>query len=155
MRCRRTQGGYVSFSPCSASVTVVGSTAPLATVTGPAEAAVVLTASRATATWSYYDAQGTAQAGWRVALTKDAVLLEEHSGTGTTGSYDLTTVLLDASSYVVWCRCRTAPACGPRWTPTPSPPTSSNRPPPRSPRSSTLNTGSVEVQVTIPSGHRC
>lgn len=144
-----TQGGYAGYGPFSASVTVVGSTAPLATVTGPAEDAVV-TSSRITATWAYYDAQGTEQSAWLVSLSKDGQLAEEHSGSGTASSLVLDTLLEDSSTYSVSVQVQDGSGLWSEISTNTFTTDFLDPPTPEVVAVFSMETGSVEVQVTIP-----
>jgi hypothetical protein len=101
----RTRGvASAGYGPNSASATVVGSGTPVTTITGPA---TTITALPATVTWTYSQAQGSAQAAYEVTLYKSGQVVESASGTSGT-SYTLTAPLQQGASYTVSVRTRSA-----------------------------------------------
>jgi len=94
----RTKGDYASFGAWSASKIVVASAIPSATITAPGS--TITTTAKLTLTWTYYDAESTAQAAWQATLYKGTDLIESRSGISGT-SYMFSTVLQNSSSYSV------------------------------------------------------
>ena len=99
----QTQGYAANgYGPWSASVVAVLTTPPVATITTPADGST-FTGARITTTWGYYDAEGSAQAGWQLSITDTGTGLVAYStqGTGAATSYLAPCTLADGHSYSV------------------------------------------------------
>lgn len=97
----RTWGSYVDPSPWSTSALITLSTPPVVTITSP-ESGPLWATSKLTATWSYYDADGTAQSAWYATLrTQSGVGLEYKSGSGTATTATFAYALANLSTYRV------------------------------------------------------
>lgn len=96
----RTWGVHANPSPYSASHTVQTSAVPTVNITSPG---TTITTSVIDVAWSYFDAEGTAQAEWKVDLYESASgnLLESKSGTDTASSLTLAYSATDGVSYRV------------------------------------------------------
>jgi hypothetical protein len=112
----QTKGEHASYGAYSASKLVVMSAPPVATILTPADAST-LTTARLTVTWSCYDAEGTAQAGWELKLL-DGTGTEVHaaSGTGTTSAYTAPMAVADNANYTVQVRVRDGSGQWSAWT---------------------------------------
>ena len=101
----RTWGQYAtepSASPWSASALFTTSAKPAATVTTPA-ADAVLVGNSLSVTWTYYDAEGTAQAAARVqVLDGGGNVLHTSSVKGSATSLTVPFWMENHSSYLVW-----------------------------------------------------
>jgi len=95
----RTKGGHANFGDWSASKIVVASAIPSVTITSPS-VATITDSAKLTATWTYFDSEGTAQVAWIARLKKSGVTVEEKNGTTGT-SYAFNTPLVNNSSYTV------------------------------------------------------
>jgi hypothetical protein len=101
----RTRGvASAGYGPNSASATVDGSATPVTAITGPA---TTITALPATATWTYSQANGSAQAAYELTLYKSGQVVESASGTTAT-SYVLTTPFQQGATYTLAVRTRSA-----------------------------------------------
>lgn len=94
----RTWGVHADPSPWSATATILGSATPTVTITGPA---TTINASSATATWTYFDAESSAQSGWEASLydSTGTVLIERLVGDDASTSVTFATVLEDGVTY--------------------------------------------------------
>lgn len=108
----RTWGAHADPSNWSDSATFTTSAPPTVAITGPSGTVGV---STATATWTYYDAEGTAQSAWESQLLYNAVVAEERSGSGTATSVTFNTRLVDAGSYQVRARVRDGSGLWSNW----------------------------------------
>lgn len=99
----RTWGAHADPGPFSASAVVTASETPSVFITFPED---VLDTSRLTATWEYFDPEGTAQSQWQARLYQDDNLLEARSGSGTADSVAFNRTLQDALEYQVQVRVR-------------------------------------------------
>lgn len=96
----RTWGDHADASPWSAAAVYRTSAAPSATVTTPGQTVI---SARTTASWTYYDPEGTAQSAYRVRLeTSDGIELYSVTRTSSASSHEIPTVLADQSSYVLF-----------------------------------------------------
>lgn len=97
----RTYGQHASASPYSSTATFVASARPTAAVNYPAEAEVV-TGSTITATWGYYDPEGTEQNAFRIALyNASGTPLYTYEGGGTDTEHAIPVRLQDGRTYSV------------------------------------------------------
>jgi hypothetical protein len=83
-----TYGAHANPSPWSATAVFTASTTPTVNIATPTDGQLLNT-SVITTTWAYYDAEGTAQAQWKVQLLDSTglVVLEAANGSGTTSTY--------------------------------------------------------------------
>lgn len=124
----RTWGAHADASPWSASATFTTSAAPLVAIVNPPNP---LGAALVTATWTYSDAEGTAQSAWEAQLLQSGSTLEQLAGSGAGTSVAFTTRLTDATSYQVRVRVRDGSGLWSQWAqktfstsfPTPTVPT--------------------------------
>ena len=108
----RTWGAHADPSPWSASATFTTSAAPLVAIgdpPNPLEAALVTT------TWTYSDAEGTAQSAWEAQLLQSSSTLEQLAGSGDVTSASFTTRLVDATTYQVRVRARDGSGLWSQW----------------------------------------
>lgn len=96
----KTRGVHATFSPYSATATVRYSARPTVSINAPADGATVTT-SVLSATWGYADAEGSAQASWRLTLKQGGQTVETLSAPGTAGSATLSTRLSNFTTYVL------------------------------------------------------
>lgn len=100
----RTWGQYATvpaYSPWSDTATFSTSAIPTATIQTPADAGTV-NSNSLTATWLYYDAEGTAQTAFRVKLYDNSdVVLKVHEESGTALTKTIGYTLLDGVTYKV------------------------------------------------------
>lgn len=97
----RTWGAHATASPWSASETFRTSARPTAGITYPASGGTDA-AKRITVTWTYADAEGSAQSAWRVVLKTGAgVYIDQWSGSNANTSFAVPYDLADATSYRV------------------------------------------------------
>ena len=101
-----TSGQNGTLSAYSSDVTFTTQNRPTGTIATPTGS---WTNSHLTATWTYFQAQSSAQAAWHIYLWKkgalsdysDATLVEEAAGSGTTASYAFAATLLNNTTYGV------------------------------------------------------
>ena len=100
-----TKGGHASYGPFSASQLVVASTPPVPAITAPAHSSTVSSGVLAL-TWTYYDAEGTAQSAWEARLKNSlGNIIAEAAGTSGT-AYTFPSYLENDSAYSVELRVR-------------------------------------------------
>ncbi len=99
----RTWGAHADPSDWSSTATFVASTPPTVAITAPSS---ILGQALVTATWSYFDAEGTAQSAWEAELLFGGVVIESRSGSGAATSMSFTTRLSDGTSYQIRVRVR-------------------------------------------------
>lgn len=101
-----TAGENGTLSAYSADSVFTTQNRPTSTISAPGSS---ITQSKVTATWTYFQSQGSAQSAWHAYLYKkgalsdysDATLVGESSGSGTTSSFVFPTTLLDGQTYAV------------------------------------------------------
>lgn len=95
-----TTGGAdgTGASAWSATASYKLSAIPTVNITAPGSSVAT---SVCTATWSYFDNEGTAQAAWRATLKKSGTTVETKTGSGTASSTTFATKLVNAASYSV------------------------------------------------------
>lgn len=101
-----TAGENGTLSAYSADSVYTTQNRPTSTISAPG---ATYTQSKVTATWTYFQAQGSAQSAWHAYLYKkgalsnysDATTISESSGSGTTSSYQFPATLLDGQTYAV------------------------------------------------------
>lgn len=101
-----TAGENGTIGAYSADAVFTTQSRPTSTVSAPTG---VYNQSKATATWTYFQAQGTAQSAWHAYLYlkgalndySDATLVGEGAGSGATSSFQFPTTLLDGQTYGV------------------------------------------------------
>ena len=108
----RTWGAHANASPWSASATFTTSAAPLVVINTPP---TTLGAALVTTTWTYSDAEGTAQSAWEAQLLQSGSILEQLAGSGAGASAAFTTRLTDATSYQVRVRARDGSGLWSQW----------------------------------------
>lgn len=97
----RTWGDYVNPSPWSATASLPLSSAPTVTIDSP-DGASAVNVSTLTASWTYYDAEGDAQASWKAILrSATGTALETRTGAGAASSVAFSRRLEDGKSYEV------------------------------------------------------
>lgn len=95
----RTKGQHATYSEYSSSQFFKVTERPVVGITGPATAPA---SGKINATWSFSDAEGSAQASWRMRLLVDGTVVESRSGSAsTTRVTEFTTVVPDGSSIQV------------------------------------------------------
>lgn len=103
----RTWGSYIDPSAWSDIGTITLSSTPTVAVSSPVDAST-LGLSTIDVAWLYYQAEGTAQATWRVILTSGGSTLETKSGSGTTSSTTLATKASNFTDYTIAVEVRSA-----------------------------------------------
>lgn len=98
----RTWGAYASPSPFSSSATLTLSSRPTVSVSSP-DSATAYATSVLTVSWGYYDAEGQAQAQYRMRLyaADGTTLIETRSAASAATSTTFGTRLSDGASYVL------------------------------------------------------
>lgn len=145
----RTWGAHADPGPFSASAVVTASETPSVFITFPED---VLDTSRLTATWEYFDPEGTSQSQWQARLYQESVPLEERAGSGSTASVAFTATLEDSLEYQVQVRVRDGSGLWSEWdqktftTDFPLPPT------PEISVEWQVDTGFAMVTITNPEG---
>jgi hypothetical protein len=95
----KTWGIHATAGPYSAMASVTTSAIPTATISVPGAS---ITTSTLTFTWSYYDAEGSAQAEWQAELLDGAgATVEFASDANAETTYTFGSPVADASSYTV------------------------------------------------------
>lgn len=95
----RTWGQSPVAGPWSTSALLTTSSTPLVTVIAPD---TLITTSRVTAAWDFFDAEGTTQTQWRARLlSASGDQLELRTGSDAASTTDFTTPVADASTYQV------------------------------------------------------
>lgn len=145
----RTWGIHADPSAYSSSATFYTSTPPTVTITQPVSP---LAAALATAVWTYYDAEGSAQSAWEALLIRAGSTLESLSGSGATNTVDFATRLTDATTYQVHVRVRDGSGLWSAWDQRSF---TTNFPVPATPTITAVwdkEIGATKVVVTNPSG---
>ncbi|WNM27557.1 fibronectin type III domain-containing protein [Demequina capsici] len=96
----RTWGIYTDPSAYSATASFVTSAVPTVVVSSPS-AGATLTDSVLAAAWTYYQAQGSAQAQWRATLIHGGDTIEVLTGAGTAASVTFATAGADGEAYTI------------------------------------------------------
>lgn len=99
----RTWGAHPDPSNWSATATFTCSTPPEVAVIAPEG---TISTSRATAEWTYFDEDGTAQSGWELQLLRDGEVIGARGASGDASSFPLTTRLADLTEYEIRVRVR-------------------------------------------------
>jgi hypothetical protein len=97
----RTWGAYASAGPYSATATLTTSTQPTVVVNTP-DGVTPYATSTLIPVWGYGQAEGSAQASWRIRLyDANMNIIETKSGSGTADTTTMSTVLTNATNYTV------------------------------------------------------
>lgn len=108
----RTWGAHADPSPWSSVATFTTSAAPTVVINTPGS---ILEAALVTTTWTYYDAEGTAQSAWEAQLLQSGSILEQLAGSGDGTSAAFTTRLVDATTYQIRVRARDGSGLWSQW----------------------------------------
>lgn len=111
----RTYGASPTASPWSATATLIVSAKPTVAILTPTEGEV-LVSSTGTVTWTYFDPEGTAQAGWETQLVTGGTTVRTASGSGPQAAYTYNYTLADGADYTMRVRVQDGAGLWSDWT---------------------------------------